>query len=271
MTDWVGVEAGAKSLFGIEPGALVETGGGGGGTPNRVANDAALNYYNFSGIDASSVPNQGTGGVLALSLVTAPAGSAYHAPGEFGEDAVMVPTQDSNGFLGVVLKSAGTTKGEAASITADCWVFVVRATTYPGAMPIVGKMHTAGVGDYSPSAMLFYFQDGTIEAIAQWSDGGTPTYITVDSSPLAVGGWHHIGLTFTSSTLTLYVDGAAVGTTTGGPIDWGTHGEVCLLGWTGVAYPNSPPIVLSDVRWATTAQPLSYFEDIYATWRNPAS
>ncbi|WP_203935351.1 polymorphic toxin-type HINT domain-containing protein [Planosporangium mesophilum] len=107
----------------------------------------------------------------------------------------------------------------------------------------LGKASTTGV------PILYVGTDGKVRG--QFATGAIAP--VVSSGPVNDGKWHHVVLSVTGSTQTLYVDGARSGEVTGGTVD----SSLLTFNQIGAAYASTPA---SWPNWGSTAQ--RYFNGV---------
>lgn len=109
------------------------------------------------------------------------------------------------------------------------------------------------------------------------NDGRCQAYCTINGTlrsvqtpvayPIPVGRWSHIGSTWDGTTLTFYLNGILVASTSAfpGSIDYGSsnRGQWYVGGIPGSTTNQEAPAIVQDIRLANVARPQSYFANIY--------
>lgn len=108
--------------------------------------------------------------------------------------------------------------------------------------------------------MAAYIAGNTLRPTWALVVGGSQTTLSVPAD-LAVGIWHHIGMTYDGTTMRAFVDGDEVASKSqSGALDYGTNGDWGL----GVPYSgNFWPYYVADVRIANVARSPAWFRYVY--------
>lgn len=174
-------------------------------------------------------------GALAVNPVFADGPVSYWRLGDPTSAAVAADSRGANPgtYTGVTLESAGAVPGDPATSFAGSGVVTIPASTSldlsnavtveawvnPAAAGSNGGIFEKTVGGLVNTQYLLLIEGGVIEFRGKPAAG---TYVTARGPVLPAGAWSHVVGTYDGVTLTLYVNGAAVGTATAGTLATGS-------------------------------------------------
>lgn len=234
------------------------------GTRIPPDSDDVIVWYNYPGGATWNADVGSSANNLTIISTTGP----YQSLGVFG-DSMFQPSPFLSTSTGGVGFSSTTTTGENNAFTASAWIYVreVPGST-PGVWPVVLKQNVDG--DWSAPYASWHLSlmpgtgaPGTADlGSGIWLVGGAG--VTPQASGVTTG-LHFVGLTFNSTSVKLYLDGALVDTkATGAVADWFSDGPYFLGGLRLTAYSRGWSAQdVDDVRIARVARDASYFTTIY--------
>ena len=248
-------------------------------------------------VDSGTVANTGTAGASGNLTVdtagTTCAGSLpcinFGAPTRFGSAVKLEHGEQGAGVRPRIYGANGIPDAGATAMTVSAWVLfppfgdngvngfntgenfnIVTKGYHPYGATWASPFHTIGLYGLSPPSF-----SGNV--VVGPNGGGTyyfPAIIQNQAAYLQLGQWHHIGVTWDVATelVSQYMNGRLLGTAStadAGAIDFNTaDGGPWIMGCPGPnPQPGNPECaneILYDVRVATVARPLSWFQAVYA-------
>ena len=237
--------------------------------PNYVATDA--NDVLYWRLDEFGAPFSSSGNGSILPLFNRISGSVTGTTGRFDLGAVTgaaaFPGQNGGqNFFYLDTGPTGTTLHEiSTNFSVGCWVYVLDYG-YVGGGPgnyssIVGKAYRKDSEGWSSpfwSWDIQFLNDGTGRLYGNIVTAGVNRSLETNFV-VPLKQWVHVGMTYDGSTITIYGNGASVGTIPiVGTIDYGTHGPYRV---GGGYFSGSDTFhgLIDDIRIANVTRNAAYF------------
>lgn len=160
-------------------------------------------------------PHKAGGGTADFGAATAFAGDMSTGWGQSTTDA----TNDQGWTLSTGVIPSSTFPALASGVTAELWVNFSLVPAKPNRTNIVTlKSSAASWATHTVLALTisqhgYYGTSGNVW-VDTWDTSGNKTSVDIGTHSYSDGLWHHVALTVSASTVTLYIDGVAVYTGT---------------------------------------------------------
>jgi len=160
----------------------------------------------------------------------------------------------------------------AGNMTLETWV---NASTLPapgsGNFHLLAQKNYLGGNPWNAYQLFFRGDAGATQLWFGWTNTTPTEYSAVNPGPFSTGTWYHVAGVLTGSTVTLYVNGSAAGTTTATKAGTLLNSADLLSIGNGQTPDTGTDGVLDEARLSNTARPVGWLLTQYRNVSSPST